>query len=140
MKITIKYDLALNCLEIKLLFAYFQLQEILYDDVFIQYAQHPQMYHILTQLIGDDVTAIHSMFINKPPGTGRHPPHQVTTILVIDYTYHQRHLSPTTLITNNTYYQQQLSPTTIITYNTRQCLHLLHAAPTDVPHSNAADR
>lgn len=59
---------------------FFQLEQILYDDVFIQYSQQPDMYRILTQLIGDDVTGIQSMFINKPPGSGRDVPHQVITI------------------------------------------------------------
>lgn len=53
-----------------------KLQEILYDDVFCQYPENPRMMHVISQLIGDDITAVHSMFINKPPGTGRHPPHQ----------------------------------------------------------------
>ncbi|KAG6458423.1 probable phytanoyl-CoA dioxygenase [Manduca sexta] len=53
-----------------------KIQDIAYDDVFVQYAQNPRLLDVVSQLIGDDVTAVHSMIINKPPGTGRHPPHQ----------------------------------------------------------------
>lgn len=53
-----------------------KLQEILYDDVFMTYGEHPRLLDVISQFIGDDITAIHSMFINKPPGTARHPPHQ----------------------------------------------------------------
>ncbi|XP_075986082.1 phytanoyl-CoA dioxygenase, peroxisomal-like [Anticarsia gemmatalis] len=53
-----------------------KLHEILYDDVFITYGEHPRMLSVLSQLIGDDITAVNSMFINKPPGGSRHPAHQ----------------------------------------------------------------
>ncbi|KAJ0171956.1 hypothetical protein K1T71_012719 [Dendrolimus kikuchii] len=53
-----------------------KLQDILYDDVFSQYSENPRLLHVVSQLLGDDITGMHSMFINKPPGTDRHPPHQ----------------------------------------------------------------
>lgn len=53
-----------------------KIQELLYDDVFSTYAEHPRILSILTQIIGEDITAVNSMFINKPPGSSRHPPHQ----------------------------------------------------------------
>ncbi|XP_022837656.1 phytanoyl-CoA dioxygenase, peroxisomal-like [Spodoptera litura] len=53
-----------------------KIQELLYDDVFIQYGEHPRLLSVLSQFIGDDITAVNSMFINKPPGSSRHPPHQ----------------------------------------------------------------
>ncbi|KAF9800764.1 hypothetical protein SFRURICE_001788 [Spodoptera frugiperda] len=57
-----------------------KIQELLYDDVFIQYGEHPRLLSVLAQFIGDDITAVNSMFINKPPGASRHPPHQDTLI------------------------------------------------------------
>ncbi|KAJ8708252.1 hypothetical protein PYW07_010377 [Mythimna separata] len=53
-----------------------KIQELLYDDVFITYGEHPKILSVLSQFIGDDITAVNSMFINKPPGSSRHPPHQ----------------------------------------------------------------
>lgn len=53
-----------------------KIQELLYDDVFITYGEHPRMLSVLSQFIGEDITAVNSMFINKPPGSSRHPPHQ----------------------------------------------------------------
>uniref|UniRef100_A0A2A4K8H1 phytanoyl-CoA dioxygenase n=1 Tax=Heliothis virescens TaxID=7102 RepID=A0A2A4K8H1_HELVI len=53
-----------------------KIQELLYDDVFVTYGEHPRMLSVLSQFIGDDITAVNSMFINKPPGSSRHPPHQ----------------------------------------------------------------
>ncbi|XP_026315917.1 probable phytanoyl-CoA dioxygenase [Hyposmocoma kahamanoa] len=61
-----------------------KIQDILFDDVFSQYIENPRLLHVVSQLIPGDtkkiedvsLTAMHTMFINKPPGTGRHPPHQ----------------------------------------------------------------
>ncbi|XP_028170530.1 phytanoyl-CoA dioxygenase, peroxisomal-like [Ostrinia furnacalis] len=53
-----------------------KLQDILYDDVFASYIEHPRLLNVVSQFIGDNVSAMHTMLINKPPGTGRHPPHQ----------------------------------------------------------------
>ncbi|CAG9792541.1 unnamed protein product [Diatraea saccharalis] len=53
-----------------------KIQDFLYDDVLSTYAEDPRLLNVVTQLIGDEVSAMHSMFINKPPGTDEHPPHQ----------------------------------------------------------------
>ncbi|XP_063373308.1 serpin B6-like [Cydia amplana] len=53
-----------------------KLQEIHHDEVFINYTEHPRLLHVVSQLIGADMSVMHSMLINKPPGTSRHPPHQ----------------------------------------------------------------
>lgn len=61
-----------------------KLQNILFDDVFSQYIEDPSLLHVVSQLIPGDtkkiedvsLTAMHTMFINKPPGTSPHPPHQ----------------------------------------------------------------
>ncbi|XP_013191901.2 phytanoyl-CoA dioxygenase, peroxisomal-like [Amyelois transitella] len=53
-----------------------KLNDVLYDDVFATYVEHPRLLHVLSQFIGDEITAVNSMMINKPPGTDRHPPHQ----------------------------------------------------------------
>ncbi|XP_073961178.1 probable phytanoyl-CoA dioxygenase [Choristoneura fumiferana] len=51
-------------------------QDIHYDDVFSLYTESPRLLDVMSQLIGDDLSVMHSMLINKPPGTSRHPPHQ----------------------------------------------------------------
>ncbi|KAL0860658.1 hypothetical protein ABMA27_010004 [Loxostege sticticalis] len=53
-----------------------KLQDILYDDVYATYIENPRLLHVVSQFIGDNLSAVHTMLINKPPGTGRHPPHQ----------------------------------------------------------------
>ncbi|KOB59180.1 Phytanoyl-CoA dioxygenase peroxisomal, partial [Operophtera brumata] len=53
-----------------------QIQDILHDEVFMTYSEDPRLLHIVSQLLGEDLTAINSMLINKPPGTTRHAPHQ----------------------------------------------------------------
>ncbi|XP_026324556.1 phytanoyl-CoA dioxygenase, peroxisomal-like [Hyposmocoma kahamanoa] len=61
-----------------------KLQDILFDDVFSQYFEDPRLLHVVSQLIPGDTKKIedvnlmgmHTMFINKPPGTTPHPPHQ----------------------------------------------------------------
>uniref|UniRef100_A0A2A4K938 phytanoyl-CoA dioxygenase n=1 Tax=Heliothis virescens TaxID=7102 RepID=A0A2A4K938_HELVI len=53
-----------------------KIQELLYDEVYSTYSEDPRMLHIVTQLIGEDLTAVNCMLINKPPGTREHPPHQ----------------------------------------------------------------
>lgn len=61
-----------------------KIQDILFDDVFSQYIEDPRLLHVVSQLIPGDtkkiedvnLVAMHTMFINKPPGTSRHPPHQ----------------------------------------------------------------
>ncbi|GBP32313.1 Phytanoyl-CoA dioxygenase, peroxisomal [Eumeta japonica] len=53
-----------------------KIQELLYDDVFSGYSENPQLLDVVSQLIGPNIMGVHYMFINKPPGTGVHPPHQ----------------------------------------------------------------
>nr|XP_049705816.1 probable phytanoyl-CoA dioxygenase [Helicoverpa armigera] len=53
-----------------------KIQELLYDEVYSTYSEDPRMLHIVSQLIGEDLTAVNCMLINKPPGTHEHPPHQ----------------------------------------------------------------
>ncbi|CAH0697440.1 unnamed protein product [Spodoptera exigua] len=53
-----------------------KIQELLYDEVYSTYSEDPRLLHIVEQLIGQDITAVNCMLINKPPGTSEHPPHQ----------------------------------------------------------------
>ncbi|CAH2098048.1 unnamed protein product [Euphydryas editha] len=53
-----------------------KLQEIHYDDVFMTYTEHPRVLEVVSQFIGQDLRVMNSMFINKPPGSVSHPPHQ----------------------------------------------------------------
>ncbi|KOB79127.1 Phytanoyl-CoA dioxygenase peroxisomal, partial [Operophtera brumata] len=53
-----------------------KVQDILHDEVFMTYSENPKLLHIVSQLLGEDLTALNSTLINKPPGTSRHPPHQ----------------------------------------------------------------
>ncbi|XP_050356783.1 phytanoyl-CoA dioxygenase, peroxisomal-like [Nymphalis io] len=53
-----------------------KLQDIHYDDVFMTYTEHPRLLDVVAQFIGPDIRVMNSMFINKPSGSTRHPPHQ----------------------------------------------------------------
>ncbi|XP_072946499.1 phytanoyl-CoA dioxygenase, peroxisomal-like isoform X2 [Epargyreus clarus] len=53
-----------------------KIQDIHFDDVFMTYTEHPLLLDVVAQLIGDEIMIINAMFINKPPGTLIHPPHQ----------------------------------------------------------------
>lgn len=61
-----------------------KIQDILFDDVLSQYIENPLLMHVVSQLIPGDteeiedvsLVAVHTMLINKPPGTSPHPPHQ----------------------------------------------------------------
>ncbi|XP_028170519.1 probable phytanoyl-CoA dioxygenase [Ostrinia furnacalis] len=53
-----------------------KMQDIIDDEVFATYVENPGLLDVVSQLIGDNISAVHTMVINKPPGTGRHPPHQ----------------------------------------------------------------
>ncbi|KAJ8708253.1 hypothetical protein PYW07_010378 [Mythimna separata] len=53
-----------------------KIQELLFDEVFSTYSEDPRLLHVVAQLIGEDLTAVNCMLINKPPGTNEHPPHQ----------------------------------------------------------------
>lgn len=64
------------------------MQDILYDDVFALYTEYPELLDIISCFTGPNIMGMHSMLINKPPGTTQHPPHQVCPILFIE-TYAQ---------------------------------------------------
>ncbi|CAB3221583.1 unnamed protein product [Arctia plantaginis] len=53
-----------------------KLTDFLYDEVLSTYGEHQALLSVVSQFIGDDITAVNSMFINKPPGASRHPGHQ----------------------------------------------------------------
>ncbi|XP_025416065.1 phytanoyl-CoA dioxygenase, peroxisomal-like [Sipha flava] len=57
-----------------------KIQDILWDDVFEQYFLHPTLLDYVQCVTGNNIMAMHSMLINKPPDTGsmtsRHPMHQ----------------------------------------------------------------
>ncbi len=54
-----------------------KLQDFENDPVLRGYVQHPRLLDAVEAFTGPDITSIHSMLINKPPGVdGRHPLHQ----------------------------------------------------------------
>ncbi|KRT82864.1 hypothetical protein AMK59_4125, partial [Oryctes borbonicus] len=57
-----------------------KIQDFLYDDVLFKYACDEAVVKIVSNIIGENITAVHSMLINKPPDadkdTSRHPLHQ----------------------------------------------------------------
>ncbi|KAJ8923995.1 hypothetical protein NQ315_006771 [Exocentrus adspersus] len=57
-----------------------KLQDFAYDEVFWEYCKDPGVISIVEGIIGPNITAVHSMFINKPPnadpGASLHPLHQ----------------------------------------------------------------
>ncbi|XP_030032259.1 probable phytanoyl-CoA dioxygenase [Manduca sexta] len=54
----------------------YKIQDILFDPVYMTYSEHPDVLNVVSQLIGDQLTAVNLMLINKPPETTRHPTHQ----------------------------------------------------------------
>lgn len=58
-----------------------QLQEILYDEVLFKYFSNENVINVVEDIIGENITAAHSMLINKPPDAdpdaSLHPLHQV---------------------------------------------------------------
>lgn len=58
----------------------YKVQELYADDVLFEYCKHPKVLDYVQEFIGPNITAIHTMLINKPPDTGskssRHPLHQ----------------------------------------------------------------
>ncbi|GLV43505.1 Phytanoyl-CoA dioxygenase domain containing 1 [Carabus blaptoides fortunei] len=61
-------------------YLYNKATDLLWDEVFVKYCTHPKLLDYIGSFIGPDITAIHSMFINKPPDSGKltstHPLHQ----------------------------------------------------------------
>ncbi|CAH0550786.1 unnamed protein product, partial [Brassicogethes aeneus] len=57
-----------------------KIQDFLYDDILWKYCSDPAVTDIVEGIIGPNITAVHSMFINKPPdadpGASLHPLHQ----------------------------------------------------------------
>ncbi|VEN54409.1 unnamed protein product [Callosobruchus maculatus] len=57
-----------------------KIQEFLYDDILWEYASHPAIVDVIENIIGPNITAVHSMLINKPPDSdpdfSLHPLHQ----------------------------------------------------------------
>lgn len=57
-----------------------KLQEFQHDEVMFQYSKEPDILNYVKAIIGENVLAIHTMYINKPPDTGLgtsvHPSHQ----------------------------------------------------------------
>lgn len=67
----------------------FQVQDFLYDEVLWQYCSSPAVVNVVEGIIGPNITAVHSMFINKPPNANPlvslHPLHQVRFFLLNSY-------------------------------------------------------
>lgn len=56
-----------------------QAQDFFEDEVLFSYCKEPDVLKYVTCFTGEDIHAMHTMLINKPPGvgkTGRHPLHQ----------------------------------------------------------------
>ncbi|XP_019866805.1 phytanoyl-CoA dioxygenase, peroxisomal [Aethina tumida] len=57
-----------------------KIQDFLFDDVLWKYCIYPSVVDIVECIIGPNITAVHSMFLNKPPGgdpkLSLHPLHQ----------------------------------------------------------------
>lgn len=57
-----------------------KVQDFNADEVFFSYNAHPAITPYVSDIIGSDLRAMHTMLINKPPdlgmGSSRHPPHQ----------------------------------------------------------------
>lgn len=58
----------------------YKVQELYADEVLFEYCRHPAVLDYVQAFTGPNITAIHTMLINKPPDTGtlssRHPLHQ----------------------------------------------------------------
>lgn len=58
-----------------------KVQDLVWDDVFAKYIGHPKLLDYVENFVGPNITAMHTMLINKPPDSGkltsRHPCHQV---------------------------------------------------------------
>uniref|UniRef100_A0A1B6CEL6 phytanoyl-CoA dioxygenase n=1 Tax=Clastoptera arizonana TaxID=38151 RepID=A0A1B6CEL6_9HEMI len=59
---------------------YYKIQNIMFDEIFMEYLSHPKMLDYVQCFTGPNITGVHSMLINKPPdantNTSRHPLHQ----------------------------------------------------------------
>ncbi|KAK3919625.1 Phytanoyl-CoA dioxygenase, peroxisomal [Frankliniella fusca] len=61
-------------------YLYNKVQDIVWEEVFSKYILHPKLLDYVECFIGPNITAVHSMLINKPPDSGKmtstHPLHQ----------------------------------------------------------------
>ncbi|XP_037067959.1 phytanoyl-CoA dioxygenase, peroxisomal-like [Pollicipes pollicipes] len=57
-----------------------KIQDFVWDDVLSQFVQLPQILDVVEAFTGENIMAMHTMLINKPPDSGaktsRHPMHQ----------------------------------------------------------------
>jgi phytanoyl-CoA hydroxylase len=57
-----------------------KLQNFQDDEVLFEYLKHPEVMKVVTSFLGENIMAMHTMVINKPPDPGtrtsRHPMHQ----------------------------------------------------------------
>ncbi|KAK5641388.1 hypothetical protein RI129_009935 [Pyrocoelia pectoralis] len=73
-------DMSLKNTDAKGEFLINKIQDFNYDDILFKYISYKPLVDIVQSIIGPNVTAAHSMLINKPPNseknTSRHPLHQ----------------------------------------------------------------
>ncbi|KAF5297526.1 hypothetical protein FQA39_LY19256 [Lamprigera yunnana] len=73
-------DLHLKAKNAKGEFLINKIQDIVFDEVFFKYISYKPLLDVVQSIIGPNITAFHSMLINKPPNTtkdsSRHPLHQ----------------------------------------------------------------
>ena len=59
-----------------------KVQDLAWDDVLSKYILYPEVLNYVENFTGPNITAVHTMLINKPPDSGkltsRHPWHQVS--------------------------------------------------------------
>jgi phytanoyl-CoA hydroxylase len=54
-----------------------KIQDLEEDEILFTYSRDEVLLDLVESLIGRDITSVHTMFLNKPPGVdGRHPLHQ----------------------------------------------------------------
>lgn len=54
-----------------------KIQDLQDDEVFLTYLRHEKLLDVIENFCGANITTVHNMLINKPPGVdGRHPLHQ----------------------------------------------------------------
>jgi len=77
---TVMKDLSLKSKNVKGEFLINKIQDFAFDDVLFKYISYKPMIDIVQSIIGPNVTACHTMLINKPPDSeqdaSRHPLHQ----------------------------------------------------------------
>ncbi|KAJ3665674.1 hypothetical protein Zmor_001160 [Zophobas morio] len=77
---TVMKDPSLKKTNVKGEFLINKIQNFLYDEVLFKYARDEAVTNVIASIVGPNVTAAHSMLINKPPnsdpGASLHPLHQ----------------------------------------------------------------